>query len=121
MVDDDQVIVKLLQVSFEMEGYEVITANNGEEGIRRAAEDRPDLMVLDVMMPGMDGLEVARRLRRDPATASLPIVLLSAKAQAPDIHAGQAVADEYVTKPFDPFELLDRVARLMTSPRPRRA
>ncbi|MGH9076765.1 MAG: response regulator transcription factor [Acidimicrobiales bacterium] len=115
VVDDDPGIVKLLQVNFEMEGYDVITASNGEDGVRRAGADHPALMVLDVMMPGMDGLEAARRVRAAPDTATLPIILLSAKAQAPDIHAGQLVADEYVTKPFDPLELLDRVARLIAS------
>jgi DNA-binding response OmpR family regulator len=113
VVDDDPVIVKLLQVNFEMEGYEVITASDGEEGLQRAREAMPDVMLLDVMMPKINGLQVAATLKGDDATAAIPIVLLSAKAQAADVQAGRAVADEYITKPFDPLELLDRVSKLI--------
>jgi len=113
VVDDDPVIVKLLQVNFEMEGYEVITASDGEEGLQRARETMPDVMLLDVMMPKINGLQVASALKADAATAGIPIVLLSAQAQAADVQAGRAVADEYITKPFDPLELLDRVSKLI--------
>jgi two-component system alkaline phosphatase synthesis response regulator PhoP len=113
VVDDDPVIVRLLQVNFEMEGYRVITAHDGAEGLRRARDDRPDLVLLDVMMPKMNGLQVATALKDDPDTTDIPLVLLSAKAQANDIQAGRDVADEYITKPFDPLELLDRVADLI--------
>ena|SRR5947199_3411936 len=113
VVDDDPVIVKLLQVNFEMEGYEVITASDGEEGLQRARESMPDVMLLDVMMPKINGLQVASTLKGDATTAGIPIVLLSAKAQAADVQAGKAVADEYITKPFDPLELLDRVSKLI--------
>ena len=115
VVDDDPVIVKLLQVNFEMEGYQVITAADGEEGLNRAREDMPDVMLLDVMMPKMNGLDVARVLKGDDATSGIPIVLLSAKAQAADVQAGRNVADEYITKPFDPLELLDRVSKLIAA------
>ncbi len=107
--DDDPVIVNLLQVNFEIEGYDVITATGGEAGLAQARLGHPDVMVLDVMMPGIDGLEVARRLRADEETRHIPIILLSAKAQSSDIQAGLAVADDYVTKPFEPLELLERV------------
>ena len=114
VVDDDVVIQKLLQVNFEMEGYDVITAGDGEEGLAKAQAERPDAIVLDVMMPKMDGLEVARRLKDDDETKGIPIVLLSAKAQQADVQAGQATgADEYLTKPFDPLELLQRVGALI--------
>ncbi|MDQ3756252.1 MAG: response regulator [Actinomycetota bacterium] len=114
VVDDDPVIQKLLQVNFEMEGYSVITAGDGEEGLAKAQAERPDAVVLDVMMPKMDGLEVARRLKGDPETQGIPIVLLSAKAQQADIQAGTATgAEEYLTKPFDPLELLQRVGELI--------
>lgn len=113
VVDDDPVIVNLLQVNFEIEGYHVLAANGGEAGLAQAKLGRPDAIVLDWMMPGIDGVEVARRLRRDPQTSSIPIVLLSAKAQAADILAGLEVADEYVTKPFEPLELLERIGRLV--------
>jgi DNA-binding response OmpR family regulator len=113
VVDDDPAILKLLQINFEMEGYDVISAGDGVGALARARGDHPDAVVLDVMMPGIDGLEVARALREDPATAAVPILLLSAKAQSEDIVAGRSVADDYVTKPFDPLELLDRVAGLL--------
>ena len=113
VVDDDPVIVKLLQVNFEMEGYQVLTAGDGEEGLARARTEHPDIVLLDVMMPKMDGLQVASALRDDPTTRAIPILLLSAKAQATDVQAGKDVADDYITKPFDPLELLDRVSRLL--------
>ena len=113
VVDDDPVIVKLLQVNFEMEGYHVITAGDGEEGLARARADQPDIVLLDVMMPKMDGLQVATALKGDPATNAIPILLLSAKAQAADVQAGKDVADDYITKPFDPLELLERVSQLL--------
>lgn len=114
VVDDDPVIVNLLQVNFEIEGYDVLTATGGEAGLAQARLGHPDVIVLDVMMPGIDGLEVARRLREEPDTEAIPIILLSAKAQISDIQAGLAVADEYITKPFEPLELLERVATVIT-------
>jgi len=110
VVDDDPVIVKLLRVNFEMEGYEVLSADDGLEGLARAQGDRPDVIILDVMMPGMNGLDVARALKGSEDTRQIPIIMLSAKAQASDVAEGREVADDYMTKPFDPLELLDRVA-----------
>jgi len=117
VVDDDPIIVSLLQVNFEIEGYDVLTATGGEAGLAQARSGSPDVIVLDVMMPGIDGLEVARRLRDDPATKSIPVVMLSAKAQAADIQAGLEVADDYITKPFEPLELLERVGALVVRSR----
>jgi CheY-like chemotaxis protein len=114
VVDDDPVIQKLLSVNFEMEGYRVITAGDGLEGLEQVTSEQPDLVLLDVMMPKMDGLEAARRIKANPATKHIPVVLLSAKAQSADIQGGlEAGADDYVTKPFDPLELLDKVAALI--------
>jgi DNA-binding response OmpR family regulator len=114
VVDDDPVIQKLLSVNFEMEGYVVRTASDGVEGLEAVEAEVPDLILLDVMMPRMDGLEVVRRLKADGATAAIPVILLSAKAQAADISDGlDAGADDYITKPFDPLELLDKVADLI--------
>jgi DNA-binding response OmpR family regulator len=114
VVDDDPVIQKLLSVNFELEGYRVVTAGDGIEGLESIGAEPPDIVLLDVMMPRMDGLEVCRRLKDDPATAGIPVILLSAKAQATDISGGiDAGADDYITKPFDPLELLDKVAGLI--------
>lgn len=114
VVDDDPVIVTLLRVNFELEGWTVLSAANGEEGLALARAEHPDVVVCDVMMPRLDGLAVARTLRGDPATEQIPVLLLSAKAQGSDVTAGLAVADDYMTKPFEPLELLDRVGRLAT-------
>jgi two-component system phosphate regulon response regulator PhoB len=113
VVDDDAVILKLLRVNFELEGYEVVSAGGGAEALLRARDHPPDVVVLDVMMPGIDGLEVARQLRADPATAAIPILLLSAKAQVSDIDAGRELADDYMTKPFDAGDLLERAGVLL--------
>jgi CheY-like chemotaxis protein len=114
VVDDDPQVLRLLRVNFELEGYDVALASNGEEALAAVAAELPDVMVCDVMMPGIDGLEVVRRLRADPATAKLPVVVVSAKAQQADLaHGKEAGADEYVTKPFDPQDLLDAVGRLL--------
>lgn len=114
VVDDDPTIVKLVQLNLEIEDFEVVTASNGREALEAVAEHKPDLVLCDVMMPVMNGLEVVQRMKRDPSTAGIPIVLLSAKAQELDVQHGRgAGADEYVTKPFDPDHLLDTVRRLL--------
>ena len=111
VVDDDPIIQRLLQMNFEMEGYKVITASDGQEGLDKVRSERPDLVVLDVMMPKMNGLEVAAALKDDEELASIPVLLLSAKAQESDVQAGiGSGADGYMTKPFEPIELLNRVA-----------
>jgi DNA-binding response OmpR family regulator len=118
VVDDDPTIVRLLTVNLEMEGFQVLTASNGREALEAVARERPDLVLLDVMMPVLDGLEVVGRLRRDPVTADLPVILLSAKAQESDIRHGMgAGADEYVTKPFDPSELIETIGRVLRARR----
>jgi len=115
LVDDDPVILKLLQVNFEMEGYTVMTAADGVEGLEKARSERPDIVLLDIMMPRMDGLQVTQALKGDDSTKDIPIILLSAKAQASDVQAGRDMgADDYLTKPFDPLELLERVGDLLS-------
>jgi CheY-like chemotaxis protein len=114
VVDDDAQVHRLLRVNFELEGYQVDSAFDGPEALAAISKRRPDVLVCDVMMPGLDGVEVVRRLRGDPKTADLPVVLVSAKAQKGDAAAGkEAGADAYVTKPFDPQELLDTVSSLL--------
>jgi DNA-binding response OmpR family regulator len=111
IVDDDPVIRRLLSLNFEMEGYEVLTASDGLQGLTMARDRRPNAVVLDVMMPKMDGIEVTKALKGDPDTSEIPVLLLSAKAQISDVEAGMAAgADDYVTKPFEPLDLLRRVA-----------
>jgi len=117
VVDDDPVIQKLLAVNFEMEGYRVLTAGDGLEGLEMALREQPDLVLLDVMMPRLDGLGVVARLSSDPLSAAIPVILLSAKAQGADIERGLlSGARAYVTKPFDPVELLEKVALLVGAP-----
>lgn len=113
VVDDDPVVVSLLRVNFEMGGFRVLTASDGPSALALARDARPDVVILDVMMPKMSGADVARELRASESTAGVPLLLLSAKAQAADIDDGLSVADDYVTKPFDPLELLERVEALL--------
>jgi two-component system cell cycle response regulator len=92
----------------------VITASNGLEGIRKAAKESPDLVILDVMLPGMDGFEICHRLRSEPATARLPILMFSAKAQEIDKNTGLKVgADDYLSKPAAPADILNHIEKLL--------
>src|SRR5438445_4664559 len=112
VADDDPVIVRLLQVNFKLEGYDVDTAAHGEEAIQKARDLKPGLILLDVMMPGLDGWEVCRRLKESDETAGIPVIFLSARAQEEDRKRGLELGVvEYVTKPFDPGDLVGLVAR----------
>jgi DNA-binding response OmpR family regulator len=114
LVDDDQVILRLLQINFRLEGFEVDTAARGDEALERVRSNRPDLVVLDVMMPGVDGWEVCRRLKEAPDARDIPVIFVSARAQDEDRQRGYALGvDEYVTKPFDPAHLVEIVRRLL--------
>lgn len=108
VVDDDTEVREL--ITYTLEDYDVRTASDGDEAIREIAAQVPDVMVLDIMMPGMSGLKVLELLRADPVTADLPVILLTAKAQEADLDRGYALgADDYVVKPFSPLELARRV------------
>ena len=110
VVDDDRNLRKIIQTNLELAGYDVTTASSGNEALRVLDAMQPDLIVLDVMMPLMDGYEVARRIRRHPSNTSVPIIMLTAKSEVEDKLAGfDAGADDYMTKPFGPQELLARV------------
>jgi DNA-binding response OmpR family regulator len=114
LIEDERDIVELVRYHLEREGFQVVPAADGGAGLRRAREEPPDLVVLDLMLPGLDGLEVCRQLRRDPATRSLPILMLTAKADEVDRVVGLEVgADDYVVKPFSPRELVARVRALL--------
>lgn len=114
VADDDADILVLVTTVLERSGHEVMTARDGAEAFAVAQRRRPDLAVLDVSMPELDGLEVLQRLRANAGTSDLPVVLLSAQAQEADVALGFATgADAYVRKPFSPRELADRVAELL--------
>ncbi len=113
-VDDERHILRLVQINLEKAGYEVITANNGREAVEKVRAEHPDLVVMDVMMPEMTGFEALQALKEDPATSSIPVVMLTAKAQDADVfHGWQSGADLYLTKPFNPLELLTFVKRIL--------
>ncbi|MBV9864905.1 MAG: response regulator [Abitibacteriaceae bacterium] len=112
-VDDEKHIVRLVQINLEREGYEVVTASNGREALEKVAAEKPDLLVMDVMMPEMDGFEALKKLKEDAATADIPVIMLTAKAQDADVFRGwQSGADLYLTKPFNPQELITFVKRI---------
>ena len=114
VIDDDPDIVRFIETSLELEGYAVRTALDAERGLEQAFADPPALVLLDLMMPGVDGFEALRRLKTSPATANLSIVLLTAKANVRDLVRGlQGGADDYVTKPFDIEELRARVGSVL--------
>ena len=111
--DDERHIVRLIQVNLEKQGYQVVTAFDGKEGLEKIKSEKPNLVVLDVMMPYMDGFEVLKNLRREPSTEHLPVIMLTAKAQDKDVFEGYSYgADMYLTKPFNPMELVSFVKRI---------
>ncbi len=111
VVDDEPTIVRLMEFILARQGHEMLVAVNGEEALQKVRAARPDLVLLDIMMPRIDGYAVARAVRADPATAALPIIMLSAKAQEEDIRKGVEIGvDEYITKPFSPEHLVQVVA-----------
>lgn len=118
VVDDDRVIQQLLVVNLELEGYEVDTASDGEQALAKIASVNPDIVLLDIMMPKYDGWEVCRRAKADKATADIPIIFLSARAQDLDVRRGYEIGvAAYMTKPFDPLELMDVVKRVLAGER----
>lgn len=107
-------IRQLITVNLELEGFEVIPAVDGQDALDKVKDARPQVVTLDVMMPRVDGWEAASRLRADPDTAHIKVVLLSARAQEADLQRGEKIGvDAYLTKPFDPDELIETVRRLM--------
>ncbi len=110
VVDDEEYIQHILNFSFGAEGYEVITAADGEEAVNIARSEKPDIIVLDIMMPKMDGYEACKRIKADPQTQDIPVILLTAKGREVDRKLGaEAGADDYVVKPFSPGRLIERV------------
>lgn len=114
VIDDEKDLIELLRYNLEKEGFRVEGAPDGESGLAAAARRRPDILIVDLMLPGMDGLEVCRRLRADAGTASVPIIMLTAKSAEADRVVGLELgADDYVTKPFSPRELAARVRAVL--------
>jgi len=114
VVEDEEEILELLRYNLVKQGYRVSCAGRGEDALRMARADVPDLVVLDLMLPGVDGMEVCRSLRRDAATQAVPIVILTAKGEEADVVAGLELgADDYVTKPFSPRVLVARIRAVL--------
>ncbi|AIE85045.1 two component transcriptional regulator, winged helix family [Fimbriimonas ginsengisoli Gsoil 348] len=110
--DDERHIVRLIQVNLERQGHVVITAFDGKEALEKIRHDKPDLCILDVMMPHMDGFEVLKNIRQDPETENLPVIMLTANAQDKTVFEGYHYgADMYLTKPFNPMELVTMLRR----------
>jgi len=113
VVDDDATIRQLIVVNLELEDYDVVTAVDGQDALDKVSDAAPCVVTLDVMMPRLDGWAAAARLKADPATAHIKVILISARAQQADIARGTEIGvDAYLTKPFDPDELLELVGRL---------
>lgn len=113
--DDDPAILRVLQVNLEVEGYETLLAHHGEEALEIANAEKPDLIILDIMMPRLDGYQTCERLKSSDETRHIPVVFLSAKAQASDIEKGKAYGvEDYLTKPFDPDTLVETIERLLS-------
>lgn len=115
VVDDDEKVVDLLRITLESEGYEVIPAFDGEDAIKKIENERPDLILLDIMMPKIDGWEVCRKVKDDRKLRTIPVVMLTAKTQPTDrllgIHA--CGADDYITKPFEIEQIVEKVKDLL--------
>ncbi len=119
LVEDDAALSELLRYTLDREGYTVVHCTDGEEAIFRAREQTFDLAILDWMVPGLSGIEICRQLRRLPATAAMPIVMLTARTDEQDrIRGLETGADDYITKPFSPRELVARIKAIMRRVRP---
>src|SRR6478609_6010244 len=114
VIDDEKDLLELVRYNLEKDGYDAICASDGETGFDIATRHKPSLILLDLMMPGKDGLQVCRQLRSDHRTARVPIIMLTAKATEADRVVGLELgADDYITKPFSPRELVARVKAVM--------
>lgn len=114
IVDDEEDIVELIKYNLKTEGYVILTAGTGEQAIKKARQSLPDLIVLDLMLPGIDGLEVTRYLKKNDQTADIPIVMVTAKGEESDVVTGLELgANDYISKPFSPRELVARIRAIL--------
>ncbi|UCE02379.1 MAG: response regulator [Candidatus Latescibacterota bacterium] len=114
VVDDEVYILHILDFILGAEGYDVVTATNGEQALQKVREEKPDLVILDIMMPKLDGYETCRMIKRDAATKQIPVILLTAKGREVDQKLGREVgASDYITKPFSPNKLIERVQAIL--------
>ena len=117
VVDDETELLKAISILLKTSGYEVVTAQDGQEGLEKAKSLSPDLIVLDILMPKMDGYEVCRLLKFDEKYKSIPIIMLTAKVQDIDKAMGKKVgADDYIAKPFETQDLIDKIKMYLTNP-----
>lgn len=117
IVDDDKFILEYMQINLQLDGYNVLEAFDGDEAIKKALEEIPDLILLDIMMPKVDGWEVCKALKENPATKNIPIIMVSAKTQVDDFIKGMdAGATFYIMKPFSPAQLSDAIQKALTQP-----
>jgi two-component system alkaline phosphatase synthesis response regulator PhoP len=114
VVDDEVYILHILDFILGAENYDVVTASNGEQALQKVRDEKPDLVILDIMMPKLDGYETCRMIKKDPATKNIPVILLTAKGREVDQKLGREVgANDYMTKPFSPSKLIERVQAIL--------
>lgn len=114
IVDDEPTIIEMVQIRLEVAGFDVLSAENGQEGLEKVRREKPDLVILDIMMPKMNGYQVCRELKKDEATKKIPVILFSAKSQESDKFWGEECgADAYILKPYEIEELLAKIHHLL--------
>ena len=112
-VEDEVDLLELVQIRLEMSGFEFIFALNGEEGLKKAKEEKPDLILLDIIMPKMDGYQVCAFLKDDPQTKNIPVIMFSAAGKEVEKKCRSCGADDFITKPYESKELIDRIKALL--------
>lgn len=115
VVDDEREIINILKISLESENYKVVEAHTGDGAIRKARSEAPDLIILDLMLPDMTGYEICNKIRKDPLTRSIPVIMLTGMGETGRIPGMELGADDYITKPFDLNELKTKIRNVLQS------